>query len=182
MSGRLIVVEGLDGSGKSTLASGLARSLGATLLATPGRALQPLRASFHRAVEEDPDAMVLFYAASCVSVGRQARQITAGGRDVVVDRYLASTLAYGAARGSRIGLRNVLDVAPTPDFTVLLAIDEDERRRRLLARGANRYDVETLNPTFAEAVMAGYRRLITDHVVEADERATVSEIVARLVR
>ncbi len=173
-------MEGLDGSGKSTLAAGLASELGAVLLATPGAALQPIRAGFHSAVGEHPDAMVLFYAASCLAMGAEARRITSTGRDVVMDRYLASTLAYGLARGSSLTLEDVVSCAPAADMTVLLAIDESERRRRLTVRGANAYDQETLRGDFADRVMASYRRLLAEpfagRTVEIDETVTMSSV------
>lgn len=180
--GRFIVVEGLDGSGKSTLADGLATQLGAVSLATPGAELQPLRAGFHEAVSEHPEAMVLFYAASCLAMGEEALRVTATGRDVVMDRYLASTLAYGLARGASLTLHDVVRCAPAADLTVLLAIDEEERRRRLTKRGANAYDQETLQGGFADEVMASYRRLLAEPfagcTIEVDERVTAADLAS----
>lgn len=176
------MIEGLDGSGKSTLARQIAVHLDAVLLATPGDALQSIRAPFHLAVAEDPDAMVLFYAASCVRMGREARRIADSGRSVVLDRYLASTLAYGRARGSALNLRDVVSIAPVPDVTVLLSIDELERRRRLQARGANPYDLETLNEGFARVVREEYQRLLRGRtggrLVESD--GAIADVMAAL--
>lgn len=178
--GRFIVVEGLDGSGKSTLAMRLAEAIGAELLATPGAALQPMRGPFHDAVVESPEAVVLFYAASCIHVGNEAAALVRSGRDVVMDRYWSSTLAYGTARGAELRLADVEARLVCPDFTLLLAIDEVERRRRLLSRGANAYDVETLDPRFAATVMAGYRRVLSRRVggtvLELDEQVSVAQV------
>ncbi len=97
-----------------------------------------------------------------------------------MDRYLASTLAYGLARGSSLTLEDVVSCAPAADMTVLLAIDESERRRRLTVRGANAYDQETLRGDFADRVMASYRRLLAEpfagRTVEIDETVTMSSV------
>ena len=152
----------------------------AELLATPGEELQPIRSPFHDAVAENPEAVVLFYAASCIHMGNRAAHLVQAGRDVVMDRYWASTLAYGHARGPELRLADVEARLVRPDVTLLLAIDEAERRRRLLDRGANAYDIETLDPEFAATVMTGYRQILSrpigGTVLEVDERATIPQI------
>jgi len=184
--GRFIVVEGLDGSGKSTLATSLADQLDAVRMATPGAALQPIRARFHEAMAEHRDGMVLFYAASCLVAGEEAEGVVNGGRDVVMDRYWASTIAYGRARGSALRLREVEEKLIHPDVTILLEIQEAERTRRLMARGVNAYDIETLDRRFAHSVMNEYRELLAGPiggvVLRATELMSVGEVASAILR
>jgi dTMP kinase len=162
--GRVIVVEGLDGVGKTTLSQGLAAALGATWLTTPPKELRPHREPFDAMFRKSPAASQLFYAATVLAVGQQADELRAGGVDVVIDRYWATTRAYSRVRGSPLDLGEVEAILPAADVTVLVDLDEDERRARLLARGATELDRETLDPTRARALRMALRAELVGRV------------------
>jgi dTMP kinase len=103
--GRLIAIEGIDGAGKTTLAAGLARELpGLVVLREPGGA--ELSERIRDVVKDpalavDPRAEALLYAAARAQlVSEVLAPLLAEGHDVVLDRYVDSSLAYqGAGRG-----------------------------------------------------------------------------------
>ena len=146
MSGRMIVIEGLDGVGKTTLSKGLAAAMGATWLTTPSEELRAFREPFDRAYQDDPECSQLFYAASVLAVGREAERRRMVG-DVIVDRYWSSTCAYAASRGSRLELGEVERLLPAADLTIVVELDEEERWRRLCNRGYSRMDVWSMGET-----------------------------------
>ncbi|MFD2835675.1 hypothetical protein ACFS3C_00815 [Azotobacter vinelandii] len=100
-------------------------------------------------------AHALFYLAVAAAEGTRARAATDAGRSVVMDRFLASTIAYARARGVDADFDALLPALPRPDVSVLLTLDEDERIRRLGARGEmSLADIQSLDPTFRGVVMA----------------------------
>lgn len=108
--GRLIVVEGLDGAGKRTLADGVDKAL-RTAGATVGRFAFP-RYGRSDAAELVRDAlygqagglsgsvhgMAVLYAMDRAGARDELLQALASHDIVLLDRYIASNAAYGAAR------------------------------------------------------------------------------------
>jgi dTMP kinase len=174
MRGRLIVVEGLDGVGKSTLSRGLADALGAAWRTTPSEALRAHRGAFDAAYRDIPAASQLFYAASVVAAGAEADALRAAGRDVVIDRYWSSTLAYARAAGSKLDLCEVEDLLPAADVTLLVELPEDERRARLLSRGASEMDRSTLDPTRMRRLQRELRQALSRRVAGCGRLLDVS--------
>lgn len=156
VAGRFIAVEGLDGVGKSTLAASVARLLGAELLAFPGMPRSAAHAVL-TALGPDPTARCLFHAACSRALGLRAASLAADGRDVVVDRFWLSSLAYARARGVTLDVSSLEVIIPRPSVTVILTLPEAERHERLLARGPTDVDRETMTAGFAERVLAAMR-------------------------
>ena len=101
-----VTLEGIDRSGKTTQAALLAEALGpeTLLLREPGgtEAGERIRdAAQGPGHELDPRAeLLLFCAARAELCARRDAAGARGGRDVVCDRFIDSTVAYqGAARG-----------------------------------------------------------------------------------
>jgi len=158
MSAPFIVLEGLDGVGKTTLAAGLAGHLGGVVLDTPGPELRRLMPEFLEGLRRDVDARVLAYLASGLAQGREACRLADSGTPVVLDRYWCSSLAYGRAFGATVNVDELAASFTRPDLTILLTIDDAERRRRLVARGIEgEEDRLTQEAAFRELVLAGYR-------------------------
>lgn len=145
-AGRLITLEGLDGSGKTTLAAGLLAAFPAmTLLREPGGVVlaERVRALVtDPALDVDPRAEALLYAAARAQlVAERVRPLLSGGHDVLLDRFLDSSLAYqGAGRGLGVEEVRAINAFGTgglvPDMTLLLRVDPATGRRRQAARGA----------------------------------------------
>lgn len=142
--GRFIVLEGVEASGKSTHAVRLAAELGALLTREPGGT--PLGERL-RALVLDPGSppvsaraeALLMLAARAQHVEEVIRPALNHGRDVVCDRFSASTIAYqGHGRGlDPIELARLSEWAAAgiaPDRVILLDVAPHEVARRLAAR------------------------------------------------
>ena len=90
----------------------------------------------------------------------EARQHQAAGRAVVVDRSVASTLAFGAACSGRAArFEEWPQDVPRPDLLVLLEVSEAVRIERLRSRSEAETEEEArlrADVTFRECVLAGY--------------------------
>jgi dTMP kinase len=142
VSGRIIVVEGLDGVGKTTLSKLLARALGARWMTTPDPAVRRAR----KAIDETwgPDERALFYAASVVDAGRRAERLAGEGHDVVIDRYWCTTVAYARVAGAILDLGEIERQVAVPDATLWVTASRAVRERRLARRGATAADRSSL--------------------------------------
>ncbi|MNF73884.1 Thymidylate kinase [compost metagenome] len=181
--GGFVAIEGLDGVGKSTVIELLARCFSGHAMSTPGLELHEIRKATLDAFADDELAKALFYAASVSSQGRKARNLTERGEWVFMDRYWASTLAYAKARGVTADLHQLSNNLIQPDMTVLLLLNEPERKRRLLTRGATVEDVETLDPDFRLCVLNELKaRACLKIDVSGYEPLAVSQILEKVIR
>lgn len=165
--GRLITVEGVDGAGKTTLAAALARVLPAELLREPGgvELSERIRAIVKDAtLAIDPRAEALLYAAARAQlVAERLEPLLAAGKDVLLDRFTDSSLAYqGGARGlgfEAIGRLNAFATRGlVPDRTLLLRVPPETALARTAGRGsADRLERE--GPQFSAAIAAAYEQL-----------------------
>ncbi|MBS1846702.1 MAG: dTMP kinase [Actinobacteria bacterium] len=166
--GRFIVFEGGEACGKSTQARLLADRLGAVLTREPGGT--PLSERLRDVLldpatgELDPRTeLLLMVAARAEHVARVIAPALASGRDVVCDRFSASSVAYQAyGRGldpdevARVS--NWGSVGVEPDLVVLLEVDDATRDRRL---GLDRDRLEDAGEDFHARVRQGFRALAT---------------------
>jgi dTMP kinase len=163
----LITVEGIDGAGKTTLATALAAARGMTLLREPGgvELSERIRALVtDPALRVDPRAEALLYAAARAQlVAERLEPLLDDGADVLMDRFVDSSLAYqGGARGLGVDVIRELNAFATrglaPDRTLLLRLDPAAARARLGARGGGDR-LENEGPAFATAIAAAYDAL-----------------------
>ena len=172
MTGRLIAFEGADGTGKSTQARLLADRLGAVLTREPGGT--PL-GEILRSIVLDPAGVapadraeaLIIAAARAQLVAEVLRPALEAGRDVVTDRYIASSVAYqGYGRG--LGADEVAAVS---------AFATDGLAADLVAR------IEQAGVDFRSRVIAGYRAMADaepDRWVVVDGNGTVDEVADRV--
>ena len=166
MSGRLIAMEGVDASGKSTQARLLADSLGAVFTfqfgATSlgavirGMLLDPANDSV-----DDRTEALLIIADKAQHVAEIVGPALESGRDVVTDRFTASTLAYqGYGRGlDLVELEEMLRFATgglEPHLNVLLDVRSESAAQRM-GLSLDRFEGE--GRVFLDRVQAGYRAL-----------------------
>ena len=192
MTGRFIAVEGADGTGKSTQARLLAEYLGAVFTREPGGT--PLGERI-RDLVLDPDGdgpvdraeALLMAAARAQHVERVVLPALAAGRDVVSDRYVASSVAYqGHGRG--LGADVVADVnrfatgGLQPDLVVLVALDVPLAAARL---GAERDRIERSGDGLQSKVVEAYKEMATadpDRWIVVDGSGTIDEVADRIAR
>ena len=131
LAGKLIAVEGIDQAGKRTVCERLVDELSAAGLAveltgfpdhgTPiGEEIQRFLSGERR---YPPHVRQLLFAANRWERAEQLRAWLSSGSAVVVDRYVASGLAYGAALGlAHDWMECVERDLPRADLTILLDI------------------------------------------------------------
>ena len=141
MTGKFIVIEGLDATGKSTLVGELAESLKATLLRCPPKLEAPefidgdLRSYF----DERPAVQRrAYYRAANLIASEQAEAALQSGH-VVMDRYWTSTVAFAALDDDSDLDQEWQGRYPPelrkPDIVILLTVDEENRAKRMHGRG-----------------------------------------------
>jgi dTMP kinase len=161
--GLFLVFEGIDASGKSSHARRVANAHDALFTFEPGDT--PLGADLRTWLLADPTPMepeteaLLMLSDRSHHVASVIVPALEAGRDVVSDRFFASTLAYqGYGRGVDLAdLRAATDLAIgacLPDVTILIDLDvhsASERRER-----DQRDRFETSDLAFHERVRDGY--------------------------
>ncbi len=163
MTGRLIAVEGVDASGKSTQARLLAESLGAVFTFQFG-ATEVGAVVRRMLLDPDNDSLddrteaLLIVADKAQHVSEIVGPALRAGRDVVTDRFTASTLAYqGYGRGLDLAeLRTMMRFATggiEPDLNLLLDLPLELASQRL---GSSLDRFEGTGDGFLDRVRAGY--------------------------
>lgn len=191
MRGRLVVLEGGEACGKSTQAALLAPRLGAVLTREPGGTVVGERI---RALLLDPDLgaglearaeALLMAAARAQHVAEVVAPALAGGRHVVSDRFIGSSLAYqGFGRGLPLADLATLSSFATAglhaDLVVLLDLPAAEAGAR---RGTIPDRLEAAGPAFHQRVHEGFAALAAadpDHWVAVDATGNVEEVAQRV--
>lgn len=166
MTGRLIAFEGGEGSGKTTQAGRLAAHLGALLTREPGGTPvgQRIRALLLDPATGGLDARaeaLLAAADRAHHVATVVRPALDGGRHVVTDRYVGSSLAY-QGYGRRLDVEEVRRLSAwatgglDADLVVLLDVPLAVAAVRV---GASRDRFEAEAGGFHRRVADGYRAL-----------------------
>lgn len=165
----LVSFEGLDGSGKTTQVEHLRAFLEAdgrevvTAREPGGTPLgEQIRALLLHGDEMSPWAEALLYAAARAQlVSEVIEPALARGADVLLDRYLDSSVAYqGVGRG--LGLDDVLELnllavgGLLPDRTFVLAVEPDASLDRV---GDEPDRIERAGADFHARAAAGYEQL-----------------------
>jgi dTMP kinase len=185
--GRLITIEGIDGAGKTTLAEGIAAAWPAlTVLREPGGVAVSERIRElvkDPGLEVDPRAEALLYAAARAQlVHERLLPLLGDGRDVLLDRFVDSSLAYqGAGRG--LGVAEIAELnrfatgGLVPDLTLLVRVEPAVGARR--AAGDDR--LEQAGAAFFAAVAGAYDALAAaapDRIVVLDGAQTPADVLA----
>ena len=166
MTGKFVVIEGLDATGKSTLVKKLVKRLNATLFKCPPRLEAPdLSNANLRYYFDDRPAVQrrAYYRAANLIVSEQAEIALQNGH-VVVDRYWPSTVAFAALDDDSDLDQEWQGRYPPelrePDAVILLTVDEENRKKRMCERGEPRTDEERnleVDVERREAVLQAYR-------------------------
>lgn len=188
MSARWIAFEGGEGCGKSTQARLLADRLGAVLTREPGGTAigERVRAILLDAADvrmHSRTEALLMAADRAEHVAEIVQPALAGGRHVVSDRSVWSSIAYqGAGRGldsDELLVMNRWATAGTfPDVVVLIDVPPAVARGRT---GAPRDRMEAAGEEFHARVADAFRDLAERHGwVVVDGNAPVEEVAERV--
>ncbi|MFN2496678.1 MAG: dTMP kinase [Pseudonocardiaceae bacterium] len=142
--GRLVAIEGLDGAGKRTLADGLAAALAGQGATVARMAFPRYGTDVHAQLVRDAlygrlgdlagsvHGMAVLFALDRRDAASRLRALRASHDVVLLDRYVASNAAYGAARlhenagGAFVSWVRALEVdrfgVPVPDVQLLLRV------------------------------------------------------------
>ncbi len=176
MSGRFIVFEGLDGAGTTTQARILAERLqgqGRTVYLAhqpsegpAGLLIRQILAGRTATTQADGKlgvvderVMALLFAADRLDhLTSQIEPRLQRGEDVILDRYILSSLAYQGATVSHEFIAAANRYARKPDLTLFLYVPAKVALDRVRARGAKleRYETEKL----LSAIEREYMRLV----------------------
>lgn len=154
--GRLIVIEGLDGAGKRTLARGLTGALAAKGATVATLAFPRYGVDVHAdliadglhgrlgGLGDEVYGMAILYALDRRAAVDELRASLAGQDVVLLDRYVASNAAYGAARlrqgadGEFVDWVRAIELdrfgLPGPDLQILLRVPAEVAARRSAGR------------------------------------------------
>jgi dTMP kinase len=185
--GQLISVEGIDGAGKTTLVEGLASARPElVVLREPGGV--PVSERIRELVKDPaltvgPRAEALLYAAARAQlVHERLLPLLAGGQDVLLDRFVDSSLTYqGAGRGLGVAeiaeLNRFATAGLVPDLTLYVRVEPDVGARR--AAGDDR--LEQAGEEFFASVVAAYDGLAAaepERIVVLDGTQAPADVLA----
>jgi dTMP kinase len=192
LSGKLIAIEGIDQAGKQTVSRWLVDELRSHGIATeetgfPDYSTQ-LGEEITRFLRNErgypPQVRQLLYTANRWERAEEIRKWLDTGATVVIDRYIASGVAYGAAQGLPMDwMLNIEQGLPAPDITLLLDIpphvslerkphhrDAYEARTDLLARARDAYLTLAREPGWLVVDAATDRDTVRARVLAALQR------------
>jgi dTMP kinase len=182
--GRLIVIEGLDGAGKRTLADKLTAEFGARVvrLAFPRYGVDVHADLVHEGLHgrlgglgDEVYGMAVLYALDRRAAAEDIRTALAGNDLVLIDRYVASNAAFGAARlhqdarGEFVDWVRDIEIGrfdlPVPDAQLLLRVPVEvaaERSAHRASSGGRERDTWEADGSLQARVAAVYDGLAED--------------------
>ena len=158
MSGRFIVIEGLDGCGSTTQLGMLAQRLGnshTTAEPSTGPVGLFIREALRGEVEISDAVLPYLFAADRMDhLEREIDPALRSGKTVICDRYYGSSLAYQTLIAPFDKVATLNADFRTPDLTIFLDISPEQALERIEARGEAKERFETLS--HLQEIASGY--------------------------
>ena len=186
--GTFIVIEGPDGSGTTRHSSLLAARLrqdGSTVLLTSeptdSKIGQEIRSILHSESMPSPDAVQLLFCADRADhVASVIEPALERGDTVVCDRYVLSTIIYGAAFGlDRAWLEEINAKFPKPDLTIITLPPYEVCLDRISMRGTTDHFERD---TFQRIVYDNYKNLEDPNIVFVDTTPPKEEVADEIYK
>lgn len=197
MSGKYIVLEGLDGSGKSTQHQLLCDFFGSKAIGVREPGGTPMAESIRTLIKDaslqrSPRTnMFLFSAARTELIDTLVRPHITAGTHVISDRNWLSTMAYQTAEGitntdELLGLcRLATEEFFTPDLVLFIDTDLAICRKRLAGRGASAADYfDRKGDTYFEKVRRAYLHQLKDlpHTIVINGNEPVKTVAQNVLK
>lgn len=192
-AGRYIALEGAEGCGKSTHAARLATVLDAVLTRETGgteigRRIREILHDTSVTNLSDRAEALLVAADRAQHIDQVVRPALAGGRHVVSDRSVYSSLAYqGYGRGLDLAEVRTINTwamhSAWPDLVVFIDVDEVSLAQRMRSRDLDRF--ERAGDEFHARVRAGFREMAAadpTHWVTINGTASKDDVHAAIRR
>ena len=179
-----ISIEGMDGSGKTSTAKKIAEMLGFEFVEKPLHLITDENDQFdnymkivERVNSMEPGFRARFYGLGNYLVSRKAKE---GG--VVTDRHLASNYYWNCVGDDEFFGELVSDCG-APEFTFVLYVSADERRRRITSRNPN--DPDLVRNVFDDLCYEKMEHFLISHrmnyyFIESDSEG-LDEVVQEIV-
>ena len=196
MSGKLVVIEGIDGSGGETQSKKLfeylqKRGIPCERIAYPDYSWgigETIHEWLHGKIELSPETLFLLYATDIVKDQTKIRSWLREGKIVISDRYITSTMAYQTLQG--IPLETILEFCELfkiqkPDVILYLNISPKTSAKRKFEEKGN-LDKNEANRIFLERVSQKYKELAKQSVFGSwfvvDAERSVEEVFEQIKR
>ncbi|MFK7930105.1 MAG: dTMP kinase [Myxococcota bacterium] len=194
MSGRFIVLEGLDGAGTTTQSARLARALrakGRDVVETHEPTDGPVGRLIRQALQRSEGAVArstlpwMFAADRADHLSRLVEPTLRAGGDVISDRYLHSSLAYQSLDYPLEDIFALNASFRVPDLTIFVDVSVDTCLARISARGEalelfeRRESLEAISAQYT----AVFERLTErgDPIVHIDGDAAIEHVAEQIL-
>ncbi|MGV8177085.1 MAG: dTMP kinase [Candidatus Bilamarchaeaceae archaeon] len=179
----LIVFEGIDGCGKGTQIRMLRERMDFELVEFPTAGFKVLREHLDKKTELAPKALVLTFLADIANEAPRVKRLLDSGKNVVLDRYVFSTIAYAAEGVQHETVRKLVSDLGylKPDKVLLLDIPPEEaQKRKTKQKQLDRYeeDVKFLSGVRSEFLKLAKDKFLTGSWQVIDASLPVSEVHA----
>ena len=194
--GFFIALEGIDGAGTSTQTRALAQRLIDDLGERVHMTCEPSRGPIGRMIREqlsagagalNAETLALLFAADRLDhYKREILPALEGGRVVISDRYVLSSLVYQSLECPAEWVETINARAPWPDLCVLVDLPWEEalarvaRRRATSGEEKERYDEPDLQRRLAEGYGRARDAQRPGPIVTIDGGLTIDEVTERL--
>lgn len=180
MKNKFVVIEWLDWVWKTTCAKGLAEALSGEYLYNPPEIIRPIRKEIDSLWNYNTRFLYYFMWNTIISdIVREKLQKT----NVVLDRYLASTICYHKA----LWVRNAEEIAEKlnfvkPTIEIILTCDRNVRQQRLNNRNDIKVslDIWLENIEYENSVLQDFRNRKNGIFLD-NTRKTVNETINKIL-
>lgn len=184
MTGKLIVITGLDGSGTTSIAKALAeRDPVGFYMQTPNGLFTQTREIFDGAFRiTHPEAHYLFYLSAVVAASDEIKEhlIT---HNVYCVRYLVDTVVSHRVAGLDVQLDYDLGFTTiaAPDITIFVGLNEEVRQQRITKRGKSELDKLLDADDTRNAFLREFKQICPD-MLYVENNTTVEECTDSVIK
>ena len=172
-----IVFEGIDGSGTSTQAKILAEKLNGLHTSEPtDREIGLLvRSALQKKWKCSPEALQMLFTADRIEhLDKVVLPALTEGKSVICDRYIASTLAFGALECDLAWLKKINQGLLKPDLVFYMQISAKGALERIAKRGEEKELFE--KKEILERVLKNYERVLPKNAIILDATKSIKKL------